>query len=90
MDLYQVLSEDPRYLPTTHEKPHFFRCGTVVVIPQKKTAVAFAVCGNQTANTDDTVGGPVAVLCEKNSKMLQDHSLKVRKTCNTCDTCEKM
>ena len=49
-----------------------------------KTAVA--VCDNL-ANTDVSVCGSVAVLCKKSSKMLQDHSLKVRKTCDTCEKC---
>ena len=74
----------------TPEIPHFFRCGAVAVIPQKKTVVAVSVCGNRTANTDVAVCGSVAVLYKKSSKMLHDHSLKVRKTCDTCDTCEKM
>ena len=39
------------------------------------------------AKTDDALFGTIAILCKKSSKMLQDHSLKVRKT---CDTCERM
>ena len=37
------------------------------------------------AKTDDALFGTIAILCKKSSKMLQDHSLKVRKTCNTCE-----
>ena len=47
-------------------------------------------CDNQTAKTDNS--NAVAIFCKKkNSKMLQDQTLKVRKTCdNTCDTYKKM
>ena len=62
-------------------KPHFLRCGAVAIIPRKKTAVA--VTELQIPMIQYAVR--LRYYVEKNSKMLQDRSLKVRKTCDTCD-----
>ena len=47
-------------------------------------------CDNRTGKTDDAVCGLLRYHVKKSSRMLQDHSSKVRKTRDTCDTSEKM